>query len=113
MEDELRAGLFRADLGGDLLHGLRDVRGVGVVRRVVVRADHQDDVLCLVAVQFAVRDAPQDVLRAVAAVAEVQDGAPLRELLPARGMLPLPEVHDGVAQQDEVHRLLRKRLAHQ
>ena len=104
MEDDLRAGLFFAYPRDDLLNGLGDVGGVGIVRGVVVRADHEDDVLRREPVQFAVLDAPEDVLRAVAGVTEVEDGPSVRQRRPFREMPPLPVVHDGIAHENHVHR---------
>ena len=104
MEDDLRAELLLAYPGDDQLDGLGDVGRIRVVRRVVVRADHEDDVLRREPVQFAVLDAPEDVLRAVAGVAEVEDGSAVRQRGPLREMPPLPVVHDGIAQEDHVHR---------
>ena len=104
MEDDLRSGLFFADPRDDLLNGRRNVGGIGIVRRVVVRADHEDDVLRREPVQFAVLDAPEDVLRAVAGVAEVEDRPAVRQCRPLREMPPLPVVHDGIAHEDHIHR---------
>ena len=104
MEDDLRAGLLFADPRNDQFDGLGDVGRIGVVRRVVVRADHEDDVLRLEAVQLAVLDAPEDVLRAVAGVAEVEDGPAVRQRGPLREVPPLPVVHDGIAHENHVHR---------
>lgn len=60
---------LRARLRAGRLEDLRDALGdlVGVVATGVVRADHEDDDLRLDAVHLTVLDAPEHVLRAVAA----------------------------------------------
>ena len=105
-EDDLRAGLLRADLVEHRAHADDRVGGrlllEGPVPRVV-RADHQDDRLRLVTVEFAVVEPPQDVFRAVRAVAEVERvvGRAGEVLLPLRAPVALPEVRDRVADEDD------------
>ena len=60
------------------------------------------DALCGVAVQFAVRHSPKEVLRLVAAIAKVQDLASLRELRPAFRMLPFPKMYNRIAKHDDI-----------
>ena len=61
-----RFGADRLDDGGDAVGDL-----LGGVAAGVIGADHEDGDLGLDAVEFAVLDAPEDVLGAVAADAEV------------------------------------------
>ena len=110
-EDRRQHHLGLRLLGADFLQNLADAEdGVGrrLVREVlevprIVRADHEEHALRLVAIQFAVVEPPQHVLRAVAARSEVKHlpvalGEIFLLLFPAPA---LPEVGYGVA--DEYH----------
>ena len=79
----------------------------------VVRADHQDHDLWRDVFELAVAQPPQDVLRAVPAVAEINDAARREEPIPDVRRSPAtadvlaagfatPEVHDGIAQHDDL-----------
>ena len=76
-----------------------------VLVAAVVRADEQDDHLRAEAVEFAVLDAPQNILDAVVADAEI-GGVARRECLlpnsPATGV-PVPAVGDGIANEQQVN----------
>ena len=67
----------------------------------VVRADHEDDDLRLDAFEFAVLDAPQDVLGAVATDAEVS-GLILSIFFFEEGLLAVPAGGDGVAKEHDL-----------
>jgi len=82
------------DAGGDLLGGV--VGGTGVIG-----ADHEHDGLGLNAFELAVLDAPEDVLGAVAADAEV-GGLVLAELLVEDGGLATPAGGDGITEEDDL-----------
>ena len=103
------------DAGGGLVlaHGLDEEQhaldnlfvGVG---GEVVGAEEEEDLVGAVAVQLAVHDAPEAVLDAVEAEAEVVGDAPLEEAVPAgavvlgvgAGAVVGPVVGDGVAYHD-------------
>ena len=107
-EDRARVRLLLGDHLEDALHAHDRVdRRLLRKREVpgVVRADHEEDALRLVAVELAaLGEAPEDVLRAVGARAEVQ--RPVRAvgevLLPLGLAATLPEVRDGVADEDDL-----------
>ena len=102
VKHDLRLGVLGADDTEDALHARGDVGGVAVP---VVRSDHHGEQLRLVALELAVLHAPDDVLGAVAAVAEVQDAVRLAdfgEQFAALAALALPAVGDGVAHHHDV-----------
>ena len=113
-QQDFRAGAFRLQLGDDRLHALGGLRGRALIDLIVVlllrpalmsrvvRADHEHDLLRLEAVEVAVLQAPQDMLRAVAADAEVRGLQRRPILLPDRLAFALPAVRDGVAEEDEL-----------
>ena len=72
----------------------------------VVRADHQDNGLGLIAVQLAVVEPPEDMLRAICGVAEVEGAKrTAREVLaPLRLAVGLPEVRNGIADEHHLRR---------
>ena len=88
------------DAGGDL---------VGRVERDVVGADHQHHHLRRHALELAVLQAPEHVLRAIPPVAEIDDAAAGEEAVPlldagaaASDRLAAPEVRDRIAEHDDV-----------
>ena len=107
-EDRARLRLLLGDHLEDALHA-HDRVGRRLLRERevpgVVRADHEEDALRLVAVELAaLGEAPEDVFRAVGARAEVQ--RPVRAvgevLLPLGLAVAIPEVRDGVADEDDL-----------
>jgi len=91
-----------AEFGDDGLDALGNL--LGAVAAGVVRADHQYGELRLDAFEFAIADAPQDVLGAVATDAEVGGLERGEVLLPGRlGGAAAPGVRDRVAQEKQVH----------
>jgi hypothetical protein len=75
---------------------------LGAVTAHVIGTDHNHSNLGFDAVQFAVLDAPEDVLRAVAADAEVRGLERGKILVPGRlGIAAAPGLSDRVAQEDD------------
>ena len=112
-EDRARLRLLLGDHLEDALHAHDRVdRRLLREREVpgVVRADHEQDALRLVAVELAaLGEAPEDVFRAVGARAEVQ--RPVRPvgkvLLPLGLAAALPEMRDRVADEDDLRAAVR------
>ena len=109
MQDDLRVGLLRAQC---VQHPLdaddrvdRRFFGLREMPRVV-RADHQHDRLRLVAVELAVGDSIENMLRAVARKSEVNRLVRLRRkcLVPDGLAAPvvLPEIGDRVAEENDL-----------
>ena len=97
-QQDFGLGLFFTDGFDDHGDALGD--GLGAVLARVVGADHENDGLGLDAIEFAVGDAPQHVLGAVAANAEVHWLVGTKGLLPDL-FLAAPAGGDGVTQEDE------------
>ena len=76
-ENDFRLGLLLSEQIKERADAERDL--FGSVAAAVVRADHKHYALGLVSVQFAVKTAPQQVLRSVAAVADVEDAVFLKK----------------------------------
>ena len=101
-QQNLRVRLPRADLLHDGGDAFEDV-GLGVVVFVgIVGADHDDGGLGLDAIELAMFKAPEDVLDAVAADAEVDDFALAVKFLPHVRAPAFPALRDGVADEFDV-----------
>ena len=113
-DQDLGVGALLLELREDRLDAFGGLFGAALVDSVidfllrtalvagVVRADHEHDGLRLQAVEVAVVEAPEDVLGAVAADAEVGglEGRP--GLVPHGLAFAFPSMGDGVAQEDEL-----------
>ena len=108
-ENDFRLRLLLAHDLQDSLHPSRDILRARIPRRIVVRPDHHHHDLRPVAVQLAVCDAPERILRTVAPVSEIDRRIAIRENRPAGRMLPLPEVRDGIAHHGDIDRSALKR----
>ena len=73
----------------------------------VVRADHQHDALRLVAVELPVLAAPDQVLRLISRIADVEDAVRLSEFGKRFPALALPVVRDRIAEEDQIDLALR------
>jgi len=86
--------------------GDRVALGAILLLAKVVGADHQHDNLRFHLVQFAIFDAPKDVLGAITADAEVQRVTRGVELLPDLQPPGAPPIRDGIAKEHQVARPL-------
>ena len=110
-QENLRLRLFRAQVLDDGGHAFSDFRGRVAGRLAVtleagvVRADHHHHGLRLDAIELAVLQPPQDVLRAVTADAEVRGLQRGEVRIPdflATLLLAAPGVGDGVTDEEHV-----------
>jgi len=100
-EQDLGVGRALVDGGDDVLDAARDLLGGVLGDAGVVGADHEHDDLRLDAFELAVLDAPEHVLDAVAADAEVH-GLVLGVLLLEERLLAVPTGGDGVTEEDDL-----------
>lgn len=100
-QQDFRLRTFLAHIADNLFHAFGDL--VRRIRIAVVRPNHQHDDFGIQSVQFAMFDAPDDVLRPVAADAEI------RRVPRAVGFLPnilapaAPIVRDGIAHEQNLN----------
>src|SRR6185437_7248006 len=91
---------FLAHDRDDLLHAFRDlVRRIGAA---VVGADHQHDDFRINAVEFAVFNAPENVLGAIPADAEIGGVTRTVKLLPDVFSTTAPKIRDGIAHEEKI-----------
>lgn len=112
-EDDFGAGGFFEQSFEDFVDGVGDLGGGvdgGFAFGEIVGADVDDDDFGLEAVEFTVLEAPEDVLGAIPAEAEIEDFFVFEDRVPslwaARGDVgcggfAAPEVGDGVADEDD------------
>ena len=72
MKHNLRRWLPLSNHSHNLFYGCSNIGGIRIIKRIVVRADHQNHALRSIAVKFTVIDAPDNGLRTVTAVAKVE-----------------------------------------
>lgn len=93
---------FGGLLGGTLIDGAGEFLLGATLVSGVVGTDHQDDGLGLESVEVAMLEAPEDVLGAVTADAEVGGLEPSPGLFPDGLALTVPTVGDRVTEEDEL-----------
>ncbi len=100
-QEDFGFGTFGAHFSNDLLHAFGNL-----IRRIVfavVGADHEDDDLGVDAVNFAVLDAPDDMLGAISADTEIGSVAIGVEFIPNAFAAIAPEIGDGIAHEQEIN----------